>query len=309
MTRDLEIRQCRVLAAVSDHGGIGAAALALGLAQSTVSETLLSLERLIGAPLLLRQRGKEAALTSAARTLLPHARALISMAETALAAVSMECRRMISIGAVESVSSFLLPSALSAFRSRWPFAEIQITVGTCDELRKRVLRGDLDAALTLDEGLGDHHKGTCCRTLARTQLCLIIASQSTTGTEEVSKATLMRRTFLLPDPDGPLPVLLRNWCGNSMIQPRFESAGSIDGVKNGVYCNDVVGVLPTYAVAKELKSGSLFELKVREPLPPIALGLTIQLWPSTASPLHDLIDEIENALNGSELLQHEHRAD
>src|SRR3954454_5959058 len=40
---DLEIRHCRALLAVHASGGVGAAARTLGVAQSTVSETLLSL--------------------------------------------------------------------------------------------------------------------------------------------------------------------------------------------------------------------------------------------------------------------------
>jgi len=68
----LEIRHCRVLLAVSEHGSVSAAARALGLAQSTISEALLSLERTIGAPVLIRRRGKGAALTLQAQTLLPH---------------------------------------------------------------------------------------------------------------------------------------------------------------------------------------------------------------------------------------------
>jgi molybdate transport repressor ModE-like protein len=169
MTNDLEIRHCKVLVAVSDHGSVSSAARELGLAQSTVSETLLSLERLIGAPVMLRRPGKEAALTPSAKTLLPHARALILASATALATVSLENSRVIRLGAVESVSSFLLPVALTAFRSHWPSVEVQITVGLCDDLRKRVRHDDLDAALTLEgsEGAPAHDEGwsrSCCRT-------------------------------------------------------------------------------------------------------------------------------------------------
>jgi molybdate transport repressor ModE-like protein len=88
MTNDLEVRHCRVLVAVSEHGSVSAAARELKLAQSTISETLLSLERVIGAPIMLRRPGKEAALTVAAETLLPHARALVAASEAAQALVN-----------------------------------------------------------------------------------------------------------------------------------------------------------------------------------------------------------------------------
>ena len=58
MRRDFEVRQCRVLVAVKDGGSVSAAARLLGVAQSTVSETLLSLERLVGTPITVRRIGR-----------------------------------------------------------------------------------------------------------------------------------------------------------------------------------------------------------------------------------------------------------
>ena len=139
------------------------------------------------------------------------------------------------------------------------------------------------------------------RRLSPAHLCFIVSSRPSKGAQVVKRAELEGRTFLLPDPDGAFPALLRTWFGAASYRPRFESAGSIDGVKSGVRSSDVVGVLPNYAVATELARGSLFELKVREPLPAIAVGLTIQRQPLEASPLHDMIEHIEKALDSAHL--------
>jgi molybdate transport repressor ModE-like protein len=298
MNNDLEIRHCRVLLAVSKHGNISAAARELGLAQSTISETLLSLERVIGAPVMRRRPGKEAPLTVAAATLLPHARALIAASESAIAAVSAGNRGIIRLGAVESVSSFILPKVMTAFRSDWPAVEVQINVGLCDHLRDRVRNAELDAALTLEgseRALAD--RDCLSRRLAAAQLRFIVSARPRPGAKVVKREDLKRRTFLLPDPDGAFPALLRAWFGTSIDRPRFESAGSIDGVKSGVQNSDVVGVLPNYAIADELAREALFELVVREPLPAVAVGLTMQRQPLEASPLHDMIRQIEKVLD------------
>jgi molybdate transport repressor ModE-like protein len=298
MTHDLEIRHCRVLLAVSEHGSVSAAARELGLAQSTISETLLSLERVIGAPIILRRPGKEAVLTTAAETLLPHARGLIAASVAALAAVSIENRGIIRLGAVESVSSFILPKVLTEFRSRWPSVEVQINIGLCDKLRERVRHAELDAAVTLDGSENAlRYQDGCSRRLSPAQLRFVVARRPPRGTRNIRRTDLIGRTFLLPDPDGAFPALLRAWFGASVQHPRFESAGSIDGVKSGVQNSDVVGVLPNYTVGEELAIASLFELKVREPLPAIAVGLTMQRQPLEASPLHDMIQQIERSLD------------
>src|SRR4051812_7416988 len=102
MKQDLEVRHCRVLLAVRDEGGIGAAARTLGVSQSTVSETLLSLERLLGSPITLRRPGRGATLTAVAETLIPHARLLVSTSDAALAVAGRQDQRAIRLGTVES---------------------------------------------------------------------------------------------------------------------------------------------------------------------------------------------------------------
>ncbi len=296
MTNDLEVRHCRVLVAVSDHGSVSAAARELSLAQSTISETLLSLERVIGEPIMLRRPGKEAVLTAVADTLLPHARALIASSEAALAALTDRNRGVIRLGAVESVSSYILPQALTAFRSRWPSVEVQINIGLCNNLLERVRRAELDAALTLEgsERAQTQHDGFS-RRFSPAHLCFIV-SKPPPRAGKVKRADLLARTFLLPDPEGAFPALLKTWFSGSSRRPRFESAGSIEGVKSGVQTSDVVGVLPNYAVVDEFKAGSLFELKVHEELPSVSVGLTIQRAPIEASPFQHLILNIENVL-------------
>jgi DNA-binding transcriptional LysR family regulator len=299
MANDLEIRHCRVLVAVNDYGGVSSAAKALGLAQSTVSETLLSLERLIGAPVTLRRRGQETALTAAALALLPHARALISASEAALATVTSNSGGVIKLGTVESASTFLLPGALATFRSHWPLVSVHITIGLCDELRRRVLRGELDAAITLegaDELLAREQSPT--RLLAPARLCLFVSSRTRLD-PRIRQRDLSQRAFLLPDAEGAFDALLRGWFMAVDGRPRFESAGSIEGVKIGVQSGEFVGVLPSYAVMKELALGEFLDVRVEEPLPAIALALTTQRRPTEESPLHDMVERIAGAVDST----------
>lgn len=296
MTNDLEVRQCRVLVAVVDHGGVSAAARALGLAQSTVSETLLSLERLIGTPVTLRRPGHEATLSNAALALLPHAQAIIKASENALAAVHSTHSNVIRLGAVESASTFLLPTALTAFRSHWPDQDVQVTIGLCEDLRKRVHRRELAAAVTVESpSAARDREGSGSRMLSPTRLSLFVASRETLGSLKVCRRELTRRTLLLPDPDGAFFALLRTWFAESDERPRFESAGSIDGVKIGVRSGEYVGILPSYAIAREVKRGEFLEVRVRETLPRIALELTTHDPPAEASPLEHMIRCIEQA--------------
>jgi DNA-binding transcriptional LysR family regulator len=293
VSRDLEVRHCRVLVAVHDCGGVGAAARALGVAQSTVSETLLSLERLLDAPVTLRRAGREAALTATAEALLPHARALIAASEAALAAGGRQSRAAIRLGTVESISSYLLPGPLSDFRRRWPQAELRITIGLCEDLRNRVGRAELDAALTIEgAGRADREGEVCWPARLRP----IVAPSHPLARGVVQRRDLDRCSWLLADSEGAFYDLVKPWIGGA---GRFESAGSVDGVKRGVMKGDAIGVLPDYAVAEELAAGSLVALEIVDPLPPVALRLTTLAPPSPGSPLLSLVESIRETLSAT----------
>ena len=291
MARDVEVRHCRALMAVQEHKGVGAAARALGVAQSTVSETLLSLERLIGAPVTVRRSGREAVLTEAAKALLPHARRLIAASEAAFAAGAREGRATIRFGTVESISSFLLPEPLSEFRQSWPQVELQVTIGLCADLRRRVEQGELDAAMTVERADRPRHDALA-EAFWPARLRLLVAPGHGLAGKRVTRRDLAGQALLLTDPDGAFNALLKGWIDS----PKLESAGSIDGVKRGIVRSAAIGVLPDYAVADELAAGGLVALDLADPPPPIALCITTQKTARGASSLENLVERIGDLL-------------
>src|SRR4030095_12210335 len=109
----LEFRHLRAFIALVDHGSITAAAQALGLAQSTVSESLAALERALGTPVTLRRRGApDVLLTAAGQAMLPHARKMLDSLDDAykdVAGVTNDAHATLQIITNESISAYLLP--------------------------------------------------------------------------------------------------------------------------------------------------------------------------------------------------------
>lgn len=298
---DLEVRHCRMLVAVHEQGGIVAAARALGVAQSTVSEALLALERLLGVPVLQRSRGRGGHLTPAVEALLPHARALIAASEAVMAAF-VGGGAVVRLGVVESVSSFLLPRPLSEIRKLWPSLDVQVSVGLCEDLRRRASLQELDAAITIEgsRAAADSWPGT--QTLSPAHLQFVVAPTERWGDGQASRESLRAHSLLLADSAGAFNSLLRAWFGDPGQCPRLESAGSIDGVKRGVLAGDAVGVLPSYTVSSEISAGALMALRVAEPLPAIALYLTTATTRSPSPALQIVTAQIRQLLSGSAAL-------
>ena len=75
----LEVRHVRAFATVVDEGSFSRAARELGYTQSAVSQQIVALERIVGAPVLRRPPGgrRPPELTDAGRIVLAHARPLL----------------------------------------------------------------------------------------------------------------------------------------------------------------------------------------------------------------------------------------
>src|SRR5260221_7009484 len=78
----IDVRQLRTLRAVADHGTVSAAAIALHLTPSAVSQQLTVLSKTTGCELLER-RGRGVVLTDAARVLVSHADVVFAQLERA----------------------------------------------------------------------------------------------------------------------------------------------------------------------------------------------------------------------------------
>ncbi|WP_051831125.1 LysR family transcriptional regulator, partial [Streptomyces novaecaesareae] len=139
----------RVFEAVVAHRTVTAAAVALGLAPSSVSEQIRALERGLGTELFDRPpRGM--ALTPAGERLLPWSRRLLDQAEQARREVVAD-RARLRLGALEAIAATHVPTVLARLTERRPDLEISLHTDTArDGLLGGVAAGALEAALILD---------------------------------------------------------------------------------------------------------------------------------------------------------------
>lgn len=113
----IEFEDLRVFLATAEHGSLGRAAAALGLAQPSVSNRMAGLERRIGAALFSRST-RGATLTPAGERLLPHARRALQVMDDAHAAArTPDYRPPIRILVAASYMPVLLPVILETFES------------------------------------------------------------------------------------------------------------------------------------------------------------------------------------------------
>jgi DNA-binding transcriptional LysR family regulator len=287
---ELELRHLRVFAAVVEAGTRTRAAQALGLSQSTVSETLAALERAVGVA-LFRGASKGLTLTPSGEVLLAYAQrmaALTSELAGALAAASADVRATLVVAAVESVGAYVLPSRLAALRERWPAVRVEVATGSCAEIRERVAAGACDVGLTLETEGG----AAVGELLAKGRLLVVCAPGHALARAVATADDLGRFEFQMCDASGNYHDALRRlFDAAGAPPPRLQAMGTVEGVKRAVQAGGTaLGLLPAHAVEAELRSGALVEVRVRPALPALALRAVLAPDSGRSPVLGDLLD-------------------
>jgi DNA-binding transcriptional LysR family regulator len=290
---DLELRHLRTFVTVVDVGSHTRAARALGVAQSTVSETLAALERALGVALFR----KSPALTPAGEVVLAHARKILAMtSELAgeLARVSSAVTTTLVVAAVESISAYVLPSRLAALRERWPNARIEVITASCPEIRERVAAGTCDVGLVLEGEDGDAGDE-----LARSRFVIFGGTSHALAGRDAGADELRRCDFYMCDAGGSYHQVLRGYFDAAGTPaPRTQSMGTIEGVKRAVAMDcRALGLLPAHAVERELAAGALVEVQAAPALPGLVLR-AVCLPRDSDSPM---VDELLERLRGARL--------
>ena len=310
MASVLEIRQLRAFLALVEQGSVTAAAQALGLAQSTVSEALSSLERGVGAAVFLRRRGShELALTVAGEALVPHARAIlrsVDAAHVAVAGATKGARARVTIATNESLSTYVLAGPLDAVRRAWPKTTFEVSVLTCAGVRAGVEAGEYDLGFAL-QPVEDTTITTLVadRTIVADDVALVIFVQPShpllhaARSAPVRRETLASFPFYLTDVAGNYPALVRRFLEQDGLPgPRLQPTGSVDSVKRAVFADPcALGLLPAYALVDEMQDGRLVELRVA-PRPP---RMQLEALVARTRPLHPAAPQLLEALGTIDL--------
>jgi molybdate transport repressor ModE-like protein len=148
----LNMERLRVLHAVADRGSVSAAAEALHVTDSAISQQLAKLEREIGQPLLERN-GRGVRLTDAATVLVAHTSRVLSMLEQAEAELDAQRTAVIgrlTIAAFPTAARGVAPAALRQLRVEHPQLEVLLREQEPHESIPLLLRGDLDLLIAQD---------------------------------------------------------------------------------------------------------------------------------------------------------------
>ena len=146
------VRSIRALGEVAEQGSFSAAAGALGLTQSAVSQHIAALERETG--LRLVDRGtRPMALTEAGHVLVRHGRTInarLEAAEQELAEIAGHRAGRLRFGSFPTALTTFVPAALGRLRTEHPTVVLTVVDDHMQGLVPRLTDGGLDLAVVYD---------------------------------------------------------------------------------------------------------------------------------------------------------------
>ncbi|GIM68320.1 LysR family transcriptional regulator [Winogradskya consettensis] len=234
------MRRLRVLRELSRHGTVTAAAQALHLTPSAVSQQLAALSREAGVP-LIESAGRRVRLTNAAQILLRHADEIFARIELAQADIAAStgggAAGQVALGGFAATLSGLALPALRSLRDTSPLLRLRLLEVEHPEALDLLVRGDLDIVLMVESRQGPPATD---RRFHRQPLLTDVfdialpAEHPAATSAVVSLADLAEDPWILPRAGACLDVSMATCAAAGFTPHVVHSIGDWDGVMTAV---------------------------------------------------------------------------
>ncbi|MGW6137411.1 LysR family transcriptional regulator [Streptomyces sp. NPDC055144] len=223
----IEARRLHILRAVADHRTVTAAAAALYLTPSAVSQQLTALEQETGHRLV--ERGaKGVRLTPAGEILLTHTNAVLAQlerAEAELAAYSSGAAGTVTVAAFATGIGLVVAPALTRLARTAPGIRIRVQDAEGDASLPMVLDRQVDVAVAVEyRGApgADDARLTRVPLYAEPFDAVLPAAHRLAASDRVPLAELAKDTWIGPFPGNPCHDVVVLACEHAGFQPQVE---------------------------------------------------------------------------------------
>nr|WP_260408194.1 LysR family transcriptional regulator [Planomonospora venezuelensis] len=215
----------RTLRAVADHRTVTAAAAALHLTPSAVSQQLLALEHEVGHKLLERD-ARGVRLTAVGRILLGHANEVLAQLERAgadIAAYTTGTAGEVKAASFATAIGLVVAPAVAGLREKEPGIQVRVLDAEGDQSLTMVLDGEVDVAVAVE------YRGAPAeddRRLSRIPLYaepfdVVLPRGHRLVDGEIAVADLAGETWIGPYPGNPCHDVIALACEHAGFTPEF----------------------------------------------------------------------------------------
>lgn len=266
MTLELRSDRLKLFDAVVRHGGFSAAARALGVTQSSVSQGIAALEADVGQALVDRS-SRRLRLTEAGEALRAHAAQVLDALEqtrAALQQLEQVTSGTLSLGATDTAATHVLPPVFAAFRRKFPGVELRLDNRPSPTLAERVASRELDLAvvsLPLPRSSPAVEALTQAPLVEQRDVVIAPRGHPLSRRGKVRLVELARFPLVLLDQTTASRAWLERHFAQAQLSPQVVmEMSSLEVLKRLVELDFGVSVVPAFAVRDEVAARRLVAL-------------------------------------------------
>ncbi|WP_221032338.1 LysR family transcriptional regulator [Actomonas aquatica] len=240
----MELHQLRYVVAIANTGNFTRASEVSFVSQPSLSQQVAKLEKELGHKLFHRL-GRRAVPTDAGAVFIERARRILVEVENATSEIrdDPQLGRQITLGAIQTVAPYILPSLIMRTREVLPNLQINTYEGFRGDLVEGLVDGRIDLALVAMP-LNDSRLST--ESIFREPLLLAVGRNHRLATKRTfTVADLADETFIMMGRSSTLTEQVNEFCGEYDFEPKIGfRCGQVSTLKSLVGLGLGIAILP-----------------------------------------------------------------
>ena len=256
------LQQLRILKAVAAEKSFTRAAEILYVSQPSLSKQIKILENRLGVVLLNREHNT-ISLTEGGRVFLQYSERILALCEEscrALNDVKNGDRGNLTVGASQTIGTYLMPRVLALFAQNYPQINIKVQVDSTRVITKNIVNRDIDIAVVGGDVPEELKKNLDIENFVEDELILIVPKSHPFALKKhkrIKKDDLYHLNFITLNSTSTI----RKFIDNILIQNDIETKqfniimqlNSIEGIKTAVSLGLGAAFVSSSAIEKEIK--------------------------------------------------------
>lgn len=263
------LQQLRILKAVATEKNFTKAAEVLYLSQPSLSKQIKTLEKNLDI-ILINRESNRISLTENGKVFLQYSERILALCEEscrALIDLKNGDRGSLTVGASQTVGTYLMPRILALFAQNYPQIDLKVQVNSTPIIVNNLLKREIDIALVGGEVPNKLKKNLTIQDFVEDEISLIIStSHPFAKKKKINKEDLYYLNFITLNSNSTI----RKFIENILIQNQIETKqlkivmqlNSIEGIKTAVSLGLGAAFVSSLAIEKELELKAVEVLKI-----------------------------------------------
>jgi DNA-binding transcriptional LysR family regulator len=263
------LQQLRILKAVATEKSFTKAAELLYLSQPSLSKQIKTLEKNLDILLINRENNK-ISLTENGKVFLQYSERILALCEEscrALIDLKNGERGNLSVGASQTIGTYLLPHVLALFAQNYPQIDLKVQVNSTRVIAKNVINREIDLAVVGGEIPDDLKKNLTVEDFVEDEFSLIIPKSHPFATKTtITKEDLYHLNFITLNSNSTIRKFIDNILTQNKIETKqlkiIMQLNSIEGIKTAVSLGLGAAFVSSSAIEKEIELKTIEILKI-----------------------------------------------